>query len=186
MVQCRRRTTPASLGMAVATFQVVAILGTTESLAWSSQSEALLSVFRVFSIDISLFASECALSNWYVKYTLAVVLPFVVFVFSLLSFCVLKVLRCGKMGQLPIMVVFDNLLFSVAPLFYVPMSQATLQLLDCVQLPNGKYVLDSDPSIACFDGDRMGALPLCVFSIVVFILGLPSYYAWCLSRARGR
>merc|ERR1711991_635626 len=79
---------------------------------------------------------------------------------------------------------FDAVLFTVAPLLYIPMSRSTLLLFDCSKLPNGDIVLDVDPGVACLDGAWWGVVWVGVLGLATYVLGIPVYFLWCLVKRR--
>ena len=59
-------------------------------------------------------------------------------------------------------------LFLVGPLGYLPLARATLVLIDCTRLADGRYYLDADMSFECFAPAWWGLFPL-------FLLGTAAY-----------
>ena len=112
-----------------------------------------------------------------------VLLPFVV---VLLAIGVLLVF--SAVPALPVKVpasqAINSVLFVIVPLFYIPVSRSTYVLLDCVQLANGEYVIDSDPSVACYDSVWWRTFPVALLGLVVFVIGFPAYFVLLLSSSR--
>lgn len=75
---------------------------------------------------------------------------------------------------------------TVAPVLYVSLSTATFSLLDCSKLPDGKYHLDADLSLLCFTSRWWSVFPLCIFGLVIYVLGVPSLVVFVLVRNRHR
>merc|ERR1711916_67879 len=69
----------------------------------------------------------------------------------------------------------DSVIFTLAPLIYIPMSRSTLILFDCIRLPNGDFVVESDLGVACFDADWWGVFPVGLLSLLLFVLGVALY-----------
>ncbi|KNC48331.1 uncharacterized protein AMSG_04563 [Thecamonas trahens ATCC 50062] len=182
-VELRRRTLPATVSQTLVVLQVLGILGTAD-FSWSSSSKSTLEAFNVANIDVNLFASECTLGDFHTKYAISVGLPMIVLV---VVGCVLVALhgcRVLGLGRVPIKSLLDAALFAVAPLIYIPMARATFVILDCTRLPNGEWVMDADPGVACFDSRWSSVAWLGVVVLCVFVLGVPGYFLWCVVRHR--
>merc|ERR1711916_97744 len=69
-------------------------------------------------------------------------------------------------------------------LIYIPMAKASLIIFDCTRLPNGDYVLDVDPGVACGDAPWWGVAWLGFLVVVLFVMGIPVYFLWCIVKKR--
>ena len=184
----RTRAMPASVGMIVVVAQVLGILANAK-FEWGSSSRSALGVFNVANVDVNLFASECSLSSFHAKYTVSVLLPIGIVVAVAGSMAVLRVLASSGvvlsgLARLSIRTLLDSVVFSVAPLLYIPMSRSTFLLFDCSKLPNGDLVLDADPGVACFDGAWWSVAWVGVLGLVTYVFGIPAYFLWCMVRRR--
>ena len=184
----RTLVSPASLSMILVAFQVVGILAEAK-LGWNSDSQAALSLFTSFNVDLTHFASECALRSWHLKYALSLVLPTLGLVLVVVGVVALKFLgvrfsHLSALQNVPITVVLDTVIFTVAPLVYLPLARSTFTLFDCTQLPNGDMVIDSDPGVVCFDSEWWCVFPLGAASLILFVVGAPAYFGLRLFLAR--
>ncbi|KNC54040.1 uncharacterized protein AMSG_09702 [Thecamonas trahens ATCC 50062] len=182
----RRISTPATVSMVLVAFQVVGILAGSK-FAWSSRASQVLGGFSAFNIDISLFASECALDSFHTKYLVSMAAPVAIIVVGVIVALVCRLVGRGPFSPLvvlPLRTVCESALFSITPLLYIPLSKATLVLFDCTKLPNGAFVLDVDPGVSCFDASWWGVFPVSLASCALFVLGLPVYFAISLYQAR--
>ena len=175
----RARNTPGSIALVFVVLQVLGILSSA-SFSWSSRSESALSVFNAANMDLDLVASACTIKSFHAKYALALLLPALLLlgVFAILG--LLKVFNVFSLQSVRIKTLFDSMLFAVAPLVYIPLSRSTFVLFDCSLLPNGTWVLDSDPGIPCFDDRWWGVFPMGALSLIVFVLGVPAYFLICI------
>ena len=180
----RSQVMPASISFVVVACQVVGILGTSK-FSWGESSEAVLSSFSVASIDMSLFAAECALGDFWASYVFGLLVPVVCLGLIVAGIGVIKVLGVfSGLSLLPLATVLDSSVFSFAPLFYIPVTQAAFVMFDCIPLPDGTYALDSNPGEACFKGVWWSYFPLGLLVVLVFVFGLPAYFAWSLGSHR--
>ena len=173
----RHRLLPPSVAMVLVSWQTVAILGGGE-WSWDSTSSAVLNTFNAANIDLRMTAPDCALGSFHRSYVMSVSLPALLLV---LVMGVLIVMRgCTQLGSVSVLHLVEAVVFSVAPLLYIPMSRSTLILFDCTQLPSGDWVLDIDPSVACFDSAWKDVLPVGVIGVVLYVIGLPGFIVWIL------
>ena len=179
----RARRFPATIAMAVIALQMVAILADAK-FSWSSRTRDLLSVFHVFNVDLNLVASECSLGGFREKYLLSIGLPLGFFSLVIVVFATLRRIPSLGGSNIPAMTAVNMILFSVAPLFYIPLSRATLILFDCTELPNGDIVLDVDPGVGCLDAEWWRIAPAGFGALAVYVIGLPVYFAVILFRHR--
>ena len=180
----RARTVPVSLSLIVTAFQLVAIFSEA-AYGWSSTSKAALSIFNIASINIQSFGSECALDSFHATYAMSIVVPFVCLVlvifFLLLIRCVAPYFAfIRNIGDVSISTSVDLVIFTVAPVVYIPISRSTFILFDCVRLPNGDIVVEMDNGVACFDGDWWAVFPIGLLSMLVYVLGVPIYFGFTL------
>ncbi|KNC55185.1 uncharacterized protein AMSG_10801 [Thecamonas trahens ATCC 50062] len=166
----RRLTSPASPSMVLVAFQLVGLVVDID-LAWSGATR------------------DCAVASFHTKYALTVLLP-VVFLGLVFGTLILLKVVAPKVGffhgldEVAVSTLADAVLFTITPLLYIPMSRATLLIFDCVRLPNGRLVLDTDPGVACFDAAWWGVAWLGLCSVVVYVVGIPLYFAYALGQHR--
>merc|ERR1711916_73261 len=183
----RSRGIPASVAMITTSLQVIGLLADA-NFSWSSNAQSTLGIFNAANVDINLFASECSLDSFHTKYVVSVLLPLLAIVCVFGALVLLKVLSnaglsfCGLAGlaESGVKTLFDAVLFTVAPLLYIPMSRATFILFDCTKLPNDDLVLDADPGVACLDSAWWAVAPVGMIGLIVYVLGIPAYFLWCL------
>merc|ERR1711916_240588 len=183
----RSRGIPASVAMITTSLQVIGLLADA-NFSWSSNAQSTLGIFNAANVDINLFASECSLDSFHTKYVVSVLLPLLAIVCVFGALVLLKVLSnaglsfCGLAGlaESGVKTLFDAVLFTVAPLLYIPMSRATFILFDCTKLPNDDIVLDADPGVACLDSAWWAVAPVGMIGLIVYVLGIPAYFLWCL------
>ncbi|KNC50791.1 uncharacterized protein AMSG_06689 [Thecamonas trahens ATCC 50062] len=178
----RTQIVPASLSMVLVAFQVVGILSEA-NFEWTSASRQVLAVFNVFNVDTSLFASECALANFHVKYAVSLLFPLLFLAAVVLTMIILRS-RLGSLAGVSIRALIDTSVFSLAPLAYIPLCRSSFVLFDCVKLTNGDFVLDPDPGVACFDSAWWSVAPIGIAAVLGFVIGLPVYFVWSLWASR--
>ena len=189
----RQRSLPATVGMVVMVFQIMGILSTGK-YGWSDEAQSVLSVFNAANVDVNLFASECSLASFHTKYVVSIALPIVVLGAVVVGLLILKGMagagmvpfRLRGLASARIRILVDAALFTVTPVLYIPMARATLVMFDCVQLPNGDFVLDVDPGVACFDSGWLGILPVGLVGLVSFVFGFPLYFLFSLVTRRSK
>ena len=175
----QRGSVPASLSMVVVAVQVVALLGQAK-LGWPSEAKRVFRTLSFFNVDVNLFASECTLDSFHVKYAFSVCIPFAVVGTALISMFVLR----SKMEGVEVGAMADRMFFTIAPLLYIPCARATLILFDCSKLPNGDIVLDVDPGVPCYDTPWWRVMPIGVVGAICFVIGTPAYFIFCTMRVR--
>ena len=180
IVAFRMRTIPVSISMVLVSFQVVSILGQA-NMKWTAESQAVLSSFNVFNIDAQSVAAECSLASFHTMYVLSVLIPLVLLVFVMVGVVVLKRVRgsiplLADLGVVSTRTLVDSVVFSLAPLLYIPIAKATFVLFDCSRLPNGDFVLDADNGVACFDGKWWSVFPVGLLAFVLYVVGVPVYF----------
>jgi len=173
-------------------FQTVGILAES-NLSWSSQSRAVLNVFNFANVDLSVFASECALSSFFVTYAVSVSIPLVVamsawIVLITVRFLVIKgVIRYEHMAglkELSVRTLVESSVFLIAPLLYIPIAKASFKIFDCSRIAGGRYVLDSDFGVACFDGRWWSWAWIGILAVVVYVIGVPAHFLASVVRHR--
>ena len=203
MAILRRRTIPASVSLCAVSFQVIGIMSTLD-FEWSKAAQDLLLLFNLANIDINLFASECTLSTFHVKYALSVLIPAgVLLLVATVSLSAKGYAHCtrrsssvtpgsgasvasvlGYLVEVSVPTLMDAVLFSLTPILYIPMSRAVLVLFDCVRLPNGDIVLDVNPGVACFDSAWFQVAPFGVAGLLLYIVAIPAYMFTSLYKRR--
>ncbi|KNC47623.1 uncharacterized protein AMSG_11725 [Thecamonas trahens ATCC 50062] len=182
--QLRERKMPASVSMAVVAFQVLGVLADAK-FSWGSRSKSMLRAFNAFNVDVNLFASECSLDSFHVKYAVSVLLPLVLLATAMAGLVVARVsFLAGALGGVSLATLLDAVLFSLGPLLYIPMSRATFVIFDCTRLPNGDVVLDVDPGVACFDSAWWSVMWVGLLGLGCYVVGLPAYCLAALWRNR--
>ena len=181
----RARAMPASLAMIVTSFQLLGIAGELD-FAWGSTSSSIMNVFDVFNISTQALGSECTLESFHSAYVLSLLLPLggigaVIACLLVAKLAARFVDALAHIGRLSFRSVVDTVLFTLAPLLYIPITRSTFVLFDCVSLSNGDRVIDSDNGVACYDSDWWAVFPLALASTVVYVIGLPVYFGWALS-----
>jgi hypothetical protein len=74
------------------------------------------------------------------------------------------------------------LLFSV--LSYLLVISAAFEFFDCTLRPDGTWTLDASPSLLCFDPWWMDLLPIGIFGVAVYGIGIPIAFAAIVYRNR--
>ena len=183
-VRLRTRLVPASIGMSVVACQVLGILADAK-VSWSTQARTILDGFNVFNFDATLFATECSLSTFHLKYAVSVGVPAAILVATFFLLVVFRAFRWRPLLHSDVKTLLDASIFVLCPILYIPMARSTLVLFDCVQLPNNDFVLDADPSILCFDGSWWAVFPVGASAFALFVVGVPVYFVYCLYTHRG-
>ena len=179
----RSRTYPASLFIVLTACQVIGIFSSA-NFAWSDSAQQTLNVFNVANIDVNLFASECALASFHLKYAVSIGLPMLLLALALVALLLFKALGLFGLAETRIRTLIDTATFSVAPLVYIPLANAVFVLFDCSKLPSGSWVLDVDPGVPCFDGAWWSVAWLGLFALFGFVLGAPLYFLFCMVQRR--
>ncbi|KNC51918.1 TKL protein kinase [Thecamonas trahens ATCC 50062] len=180
----RQRLVPPSASMVLVALQVLALLGEAQ-LGWTARSRAVLSWFTIFNVDANVFASECALTSFHAKYVASVCVPLLALGMALLGLAIGRVaIWRAQLATLGVGAMVDGVLFSFAPLLYIPVARAALVIFDCAQLPDGEWVVDSDPGVACFDGRWWQVAPFGMVFVCVYVFGVPGYFVAALARQR--
>ena len=179
----RARQLPASFAMILSALQYVGLVASA-NFGWSDSAQRTLNVANVANVDVNLFASECALDSFHIKYATSIGLPLLLIVLALAALIVFKVVGVLGMGKVGVGALVDSVVFTVAPLVYTPMARATFVVFDCSRLPNGDFVLDVDPGVACFDGAWWRVAWIGMVSVAGFVVGVPAYFFVCVYRRR--
>lgn len=58
-------------------------------------------------------------------------------------------------------------------MFYVPLCHFTLQYFSCKRQPDGRFSLNAEPSLRCWDGRHLDHLGVAITGVIVYILGIP-------------
>ena len=180
----RARKIPVSVSMVVTAAQLAGIIVEAD-FAWSSTSSDILSVFSLFTVNQQSLGSRCALQSFYTTYIVFILLP-IVMVGMVIAFLVGgKVLAhvipfLSGLSSVPTRTLIDSVLFTVAPLLYIPVSRSTFLLFDCIRLPNGDYVIEADNGVACFDSTWWSVFPLGLVCAALYLVGLPGYFGTTL------
>jgi len=124
-------------------------------------------------------------------YTISILLPLLLLGLVMGTVVVLKALNSiipalEGLASVKVRTLLDTVLFSLAPLLYIPISKASLVLFDCSRLPNGDVVLDADNGVACFNSTWWRVFPLGLVAIFGYVLGVPAYFAYTLWSHRAR
>lgn len=82
--------------------------------------------------------------------------------------------------NIPVRTLVDSVIFTLAPLVYIPLSRSTFVLFDCVRLPDGDVVVEADNGTACFDSAWWSVFPLGFTCALLYIVGLPLYFGCTL------
>ena len=180
----RRRSMPVTINMVVTSFQLVAILATVD-LSWSSTSQSALASLSFANMDSRAVAAECELRSFHTTYVVSILVPVGVLVSVI---CGLVMIKWCKLGSRTVSTrkLADSALFTLGPVLYIPVAQATLVLFDCSQLPNGDMVLDVDNGVECFDERWWSVFPYAVTLLALYVLGLPAYFGLRLYASRKR
>ncbi|KNC48377.1 uncharacterized protein AMSG_04825 [Thecamonas trahens ATCC 50062] len=188
MAAIRRINVPATVSMAVVAFQVVGIVSDSD-FGWDSRAKSALSLFNAANVDLSLTASECSV-GFYGLYVLSVTIPFLLLVLIVAGVIMLKYFGgrwtvFAPLEFVPLATIMDSVIFSVAPVTYIPMARAVVALFDCTRLPGSvDFVLDADPGVACFDSRWWTAFPLGLAALISFVVGVPVYSIACVIGRR--
>ena len=181
----RQRKLPGSVGMVVTAFQIADVIGNV-GLGWPSSSSSVLRWMGVFNLGVQDLGSECKL-GFYVTYVASVALPFVVVVGATGAGLVVRQFsRSVRESGVSIGAIVGTAVLAVGPFVYLPVCKATFVLFDCVRLPNGEVVLDSDRGQACFSSGWWSAFPVGLGGVVLYVIGLPAYIGWTLYGHRDR
>ena len=187
-----RRRVPHSFSQAIVFAQILGVIAKS-SLSWPSQVQDTLLAFNVINLDLDLFASECSLSSFEAKYALSTLYPVAFLLIATLAWIVLKSVRYSfsRLRQLPALdaptlIVLERTVILIAPLLYIPLSRSSLILFDCSRLADGNYYLDQDLGRKCFDSRWFRILPLGLWAVFVYVIGIPLYIGYGLYRYRNR
>ena len=197
VARLRKRRVPGSLAIAVGGVQVMALVGNGR-FRWGGEGKEggrtskVLEVLMVSNVDASALGMGCVMEDFWVRYVVGVVgwVAVVVAVgLGVMGMSKVRPVLAAKLaegGWGGWRRVVEGVLFTIGPQLYIPIARATLVVFDCTRLPNGKYVLDADPGVECFDGAWWGAVWLGVVVVLGFVVGLPVFYGSALWVRRGK
>ena len=186
LVLFRMRSTPVSVPLVVMAFQVVGVVADAK-LRWPVGASRILSLFTLVNFDARAFGSGCSITDHYTNYILLVVLPgvFMVVVFACVvclrvvplgyAFAGLRSLAWGTLAK--------GVLFTLAPILYVPVTKNTLVHFDCLRVTESVVVLDAEPSIECYTSAWWSVAAVGAVATCVYVVGIPAYVAFSLWRA---
>ena len=181
----RTQKLPATPAMILVATQVIGLLATSD-FSWSSAAQSSLEVFDTVS-GLRFFilgdSAPCLLPSFYAEYVFFMFVPLSIVLLALVLVVVARVVGLLP-GSLSVWAMCDAVLFGLAPVIYIPVARAAFVLLDCTQLPNGDWVVDSNPGVACFDDRWWTVAPIGLGVVGVFVLGVPAYFLTSLIRNR--
>ena len=178
----RVRSFPATLSMVVTAFQVAGLVAEAD-LGWSSTSKSALSLFSLFTVNVQVLGAECSLASFSATYLLSTILPVAGFVLVVGGVLTLRTVW-GPLSVVPARTLVDVVVFTLAPLAYIPLARATFVLFDCVELPDGRLVIESDNGVSCLDAAWWRLFPLAALWTCAFLAGFPLYFAVSLFTHR--
>ena len=186
IIAFRTRTAPVSVSIVFVVLQVVAIMAK-GNWGWSEESKVLFGMFSFLNVDAQAVAAECTLRSFHVVYVVGIFVPVAVLGSVVLLALGLKAGHrvfpfLSGLELVSSATLRDAVLFTLAPLLYIPVSRAALVLFDCSRLPSASgdkttFVLDADQGVPCFDDAWFGLLPLGLIAVFGFVLGLPLWFA---------
>ena len=185
--QHRSRLFPPSLSMVTVSGQIMGLFAVS-NFSWSSTSERMLRLFTLASLDVNLFATRCSTNSYAATYLVSLFAPAVLCGLTLMFVALYTLLpRYVKVfaEAEPVDVRRVALFLSVSfgALFYVPLSRASFELFDCSKL-NGRYVLDADLSVVCFDSSWWALFPFGLLGLLVYVIGIPLVMSYSLWKVR--
>ena len=170
---------PHAVGVCVVFGQVLGILGSSP-MGWPSPVREMMQGSSAAStLDMSMFASSCVLDSYFTLQLIQLSLPLV---FLGMVGVVIGVAQVWVRESGVALRVYRRVVFSLAPLAYIPMARASLDVFDCAALPNGKYYVESDLNVECFDGEWWRAVPFAGLGVVVYVLALPLMFFLVLRK----
>eukprot|EP00475_Leptophrys_vorax_P018162 TRINITY_DN24789_c0_g1_i1.p1 TRINITY_DN24789_c0_g1~~TRINITY_DN24789_c0_g1_i1.p1 ORF type:complete len:614 (-),score=102.05 TRINITY_DN24789_c0_g1_i1:44-1738(-) len=161
-----------SLRMMLFWFQFLSLLPALSS----SWPDVLISVFRftsVFNFDIGYLGLSCDVSeeSYFSLLEFKILLPVI---FMALLFLVNAVLVCFKViSEFRLNRLLSQSIF-VTNFFAVQLMSSMLQVFNCLDAGNGKFVIQQSPSIQCFSTNWNRFLVFDGFFLVLYILVLPT------------
>ncbi|KNC46575.1 uncharacterized protein AMSG_03010 [Thecamonas trahens ATCC 50062] len=181
----RTRLVPHSLSVATVYLQILGILATLPFNWPEPPVIQLLQTANVANIDLSLFATDCTVRAFPMRYALSIIVPLVFFALTGIFIAVVKLapatLPCiAQLGHVSGWAVAGRLLFTFGPLLYIPLCRATLIFFDCTKLPDGKYYLDANLDEACYDATWFILLPLAAGAVIVYVVAMPAFFTYVL------
>ncbi|KNC48549.1 uncharacterized protein AMSG_11599 [Thecamonas trahens ATCC 50062] len=190
----RVKTVPHAVAVGLVFLQVLGILARAP-LNWPEPPvQQILDAANVANVQLSLFATDCTVKSFLVRYMMSLALPLVLAVVLVMLVCAVKMvpglMACciprAAMTHVPLQAVMERLVVVFGPLVYIPLSRSVLVFFDCSQLPNNSYVLDADTSVQCFGDEWLSVLPLALVGLVVYVAAMPVFFAVRLWRRRHR
>ena len=186
----RTRLIPHAVSVGLTFFQVLGILATAP-LNWPEPPvQQVLETASVTNIRLSTFATACTLTSFQARYNLSMIIPALIAVVVLVLIGIFKVIPhlfcclASRSGAARFPVIVDRLIFTLAPLLYIPLSHTALTAFDCSRLANNKLYLDAELSIECFSSEWMSMMPAAVVGGVVYVVAIPGYIALILWKNR--
>ncbi|KNC47429.1 uncharacterized protein AMSG_03862 [Thecamonas trahens ATCC 50062] len=183
----RTKVVPHSLSVLLIYLQIINIVGSAP-FNWPPLLEKTMLYSRVANVDMSLFATGCSISSFYSRYVMGVLLPLLFFVVTVVLVVMFRICGClatpVTMEPISTWAVVGRLVFTVGPLFYIPLCSSTLIFFDCTLLPNGGWYLDADLETACFDAEWWQYMPVAAGAVVAYVVAMPTLFAVTLVRHR--
>jgi len=185
IIERARSKIPRSLALALTLAQVLGLLGASSEIGWPNSTEQALSVFQFANLDIH-FATECSLDSFKAKYILSLAYPLVFVAIAVLACLILRACAPCIGAKVSVLRVLERIVFVGGPLLYIPLARSALVLFDCTKLPNGKYALDVDLSLECFDDTWWELAPYGLAGILLYVVLVPAVIGGVLWGYRKR
>ncbi|KNC54518.1 uncharacterized protein AMSG_12348 [Thecamonas trahens ATCC 50062] len=164
----RMTSIPRAVTMAFLFFQVLGVLGSA-AMSWPEAAQSTLGVF------------DCTLTSFYAKYAVVMILPMVfVALFGLVCWGMLW----SAHASFEMQEAAQSLAALVSPLMYLPLSRATLSIFDCTRLYDGRWLLDADMSLVCYNGTWWAVASFGGVCTMVYVVGIPAVCGWMLWKAK--
>ncbi|MDP2324443.1 MAG: hypothetical protein Q8N51_10480, partial [Gammaproteobacteria bacterium] len=167
-VASRMRLSLAPFTISVDFFQILGRQATVD-VPWGKATKAGLQWTAMFDFDLQLMAPECVVKVGYS------VTWFIVNLAPIAALVVLAIWHASKhvQGVRGQRVQFLSRFFIICQLGYMVLVLKALAAIDCMRLPDGRYVLEANPQMECWTSEEH--MPLMVgggVAIAVYVIGI--------------
>jgi len=171
------------MGIFINFAQILAILSSFE-LRWPPSIISLFDVFSITSLNLDLLATDCNVGlpyhqKWLITMGLPLVIVAVLFLLTLLSHTVSLV---GKSG-IPFSLLLTAIV-ALASFAYMLLAAKAVEFFACTRQDDGRYLLNADPSLECYDDWWMALLPAAAGAVILYVLGIPAVFAGIMFKYR--
>ncbi|KNC49889.1 uncharacterized protein AMSG_06186 [Thecamonas trahens ATCC 50062] len=167
-------------------WQIIAVMASFK-LRWPSAVLKVFDFFSVLNFNVDLLATDCSVEypyafKWGVTMAAPLLLGTVYIALVLFSRLLCSVVSRRHRG-IPWWLVGTSMV-TVASFAYMFLSAKAVEFFDCTQQADGRYLLDADPSLECYQPWWMDMLPAGIAAVVVYVMGIPATFLLLILKYR--